>query len=83
MQFVKETCDNFTVPDVLLCMISSGGTVAGLALGSWLSKLKAKVHAFCVCDDPDYFYDYVQCLLDGLQAGVCSRDIVNIQNVST
>ncbi|KAA8542909.1 hypothetical protein F0562_024056 [Nyssa sinensis] len=54
--------------------------VAGLSLGSWLSKLKAKVCAFSVCDDPDYFYDYVQGLLDGLQAGVNSRDIVNIQN---
>ncbi|CAB4282213.1 unnamed protein product [Prunus armeniaca] len=40
-----------------------------------------KVHAFSVYDDPDYFYDYVQGLLDGLEAGVDSRDIVNIQNV--
>ncbi|CAB4295454.1 unnamed protein product [Prunus armeniaca] len=39
------------------------------------------VHAFSVYDDPDYFYDYVQGLLDGLEAGVDSRDIVNIQNV--
>ncbi|CAB4264863.1 unnamed protein product [Prunus armeniaca] len=39
-----------------------------------------KVHAFSVYDDPDYFYDYVQGLLDGLEAGVDSRDIVNIQN---
>ncbi|CAL8174717.1 unnamed protein product [Prunus armeniaca] len=38
------------------------------------------VHAFSVCDDPDYFYDYVQGLRDGLEAGVDSRDIVNIQN---
>ena len=37
--------------------------------------------AFSVCDDPDYFYDYVQGLLDGLQAGVRSHDIVDIQNV--
>ena len=39
------------------------------------------MHAFSVCDDPDYFYDYVQDLLDGLQAGVRSHDIVDIQNV--
>ncbi|KAI5313002.1 hypothetical protein L3X38_042176 [Prunus dulcis] len=58
-----------------------GVQFAGLALGSWLSSLKAKVHAFSVCDDPDYFYDYVQGLLDGLEAGIDSRDIVNIQNV--
>lgn len=41
-----------------------------------------QVHAYCVCDDPEYFYEYVQGLLDGLQAGVISRDIVDIQNVS-
>ncbi|MBA0817631.1 hypothetical protein Gohar_021588, partial [Gossypium harknessii] len=52
-----------------------GGTIAGLSLGSWLGALKAKVHAFCVCDDPDYFYDFVQDLIDGLQAGVNARDI--------
>lgn len=40
-----------------------------------------QVHAYCVCDDPDYFYDYVQGLIDGLEAGVSSHDIVNIQNV--
>ncbi|KAL3642270.1 hypothetical protein CASFOL_013085 [Castilleja foliolosa] len=39
-----------------------------------------KVHAYCVCDDPEYFYDYAQGLLDGLQAGVNSRDIVDIRN---
>ena len=39
------------------------------------------MHAFCVCDDPDYFYDYVQGLLDGLQAGVRSHDIVDLYNV--
>lgn len=39
------------------------------------------MHAFSVCDDPNYFYDYVQGLLDGLQAGVSSHDIVDIQNV--
>ncbi|PKI53444.1 hypothetical protein CRG98_026134 [Punica granatum] len=38
------------------------------------------VHAFSVCDDPDYFYDFVQGLLDGLEAGVLSRDIVDIHN---
>jgi D-cysteine desulfhydrase family pyridoxal phosphate-dependent enzyme len=66
--------------DDIIVACGSGGTIAGLSLGSRLSELKAKVHAFCVCDDPDYFYDYAQSLLDGLQAGVSSRDIVNIYN---
>lgn len=66
--------------DDVVVACGSGGTIAGLSLGSWLSTLKAKVHAFSVCDDTDYFYDFVQGLLDGLEAGVDSRDIVNIQN---
>ncbi|XP_030939779.1 bifunctional D-cysteine desulfhydrase/1-aminocyclopropane-1-carboxylate deaminase, mitochondrial-like [Quercus lobata] len=70
-----------TIEDKVLEMLNfSGGTIAGLSLGSWLSILKSKVHAFSVCDDPDYFYDFVQGLLDGLEAGVDSHDIVNIQN---
>ncbi|XP_010276234.1 PREDICTED: putative D-cysteine desulfhydrase 1, mitochondrial isoform X2 [Nelumbo nucifera] len=66
--------------DDIVVACGSGGTIAGLSLGSWLSDLKAKVHAFSVCDSPDYFYDYVQGLLDGLQAGVSSRNIVSIQD---
>ncbi|KAG9457627.1 hypothetical protein H6P81_002135 [Aristolochia fimbriata] len=58
----------------------SGGTIAGLALGSWLSNLGAKVLAFSVCDDPEYFYNYVQGLIDGLNAGISSRNIVDIRN---
>nr|CAD1827227.1 unnamed protein product [Ananas comosus var. bracteatus] len=66
--------------DDIVVACGSGGTIAGLSLGSSLSSLKAKVHAFSVCDDPDYFYDYVQGLIDGLQAGVDSHDIVDIEN---
>ncbi|PWA96293.1 D-cysteine desulfhydrase [Artemisia annua] len=66
--------------DDIISACGSGGTVAGLSIATWLSELKAKVTAYCVCDDPDYFYDYVQGLLDGLAAGVQSRDIVKIEN---
>ncbi|XP_047265546.1 bifunctional D-cysteine desulfhydrase/1-aminocyclopropane-1-carboxylate deaminase, mitochondrial, partial [Capsicum annuum] len=58
----------------------SGGTVAGLSIASRLSGLKAKVNAFCICDDPDYFYEYVQELLDGINAGVGSHDIASIKS---
>ncbi|KAG2450414.1 hypothetical protein HYH02_004916 [Chlamydomonas schloesseri] len=44
----------------------SGGTTAGLALGSHLSGLRARVHAYGVCDTPSYFYDYVDGLFRGL-----------------
>lgn len=47
----------------------SGGTSAGLALGSWLSGLRARVLAFGVCDTPDYFYDHVDQLCAELGAG--------------
>ncbi|XP_020585149.1 putative D-cysteine desulfhydrase 1, mitochondrial [Phalaenopsis equestris] len=66
--------------DDIVVACGSGGTIAGLALGSTLSNLQSKVHAFSVCDDPDYFYNYCQGLLDGLQAGVDLHDIVNIQD---
>lgn len=66
--------------DDVVVACGSGGTIAGLSLGSWLSTMKMKVHAFSVCDEPNYFYDFVQVLLDGIQAGVLSRDIVDIHN---
>lgn len=48
---------------------------------SQLSSLKAKVHAFSVCYGPKYFYDCVQGLIDGLQSGLNSHDIVRIEDV--
>ncbi|XP_073141823.1 D-cysteine desulfhydrase 1, mitochondrial [Henckelia pumila] len=80
---IEEQCgkgNGETVFDDIVVACGSGGTIAGLSVGCLLSDLGAKVHAYCVCDDPDYFYDYSQGLLDGLRAGVNSRDIVRIQN---
>lgn len=51
----------------------SGGTTAGLALGSRLSGMGARVWAYGVCDDPEYFYSFIQGLLD--EAGA-SQDVV-------
>uniref|UniRef100_A0A0E0CS38 D-cysteine desulfhydrase n=1 Tax=Oryza meridionalis TaxID=40149 RepID=A0A0E0CS38_9ORYZ len=66
--------------DDIVVACGSGGTIAGLALGSKLSSLKAKVHAFSVCDDPGYFHSYVQDLIDGLHSDLRSHDLVNIEN---
>ncbi|KAI3964343.1 hypothetical protein MKX01_024960 [Papaver californicum] len=66
--------------DDIVVACGSGGTTAGLSLASPLSTLKAKIHSFAVCDTPSYFYDNVQGHLDGLDAGVNSRDLVNIQD---
>ena len=46
----------------------SGGTAGGLALGLHLSKADVSVHAYGVCDDPAYFYDYIDGLFRGLGA---------------
>ncbi|KAI4347336.1 hypothetical protein L6164_008154 [Bauhinia variegata] len=78
-QQVQSGANNAKFDDIVVAC-GSGGTIAGLSLGSSLSSLKARVHAFSVCDDPDYFYNFVQGLLDGLNAGVNSRDIVHIIN---
>ena len=46
----------------------SGGTTAGLALGNHLGKFGWRIWAYGVCDDPQYFYDYTQELLNGMGA---------------
>ena len=44
----------------------SGGTAAGMAVGLHLSGLRCRLHAMGVCDDPQYFYDYIDGLLKGM-----------------
>eukprot|EP00252_Welwitschia_mirabilis_P009871 TRINITY_DN22785_c0_g1_i1.p1 TRINITY_DN22785_c0_g1~~TRINITY_DN22785_c0_g1_i1.p1 ORF type:complete len:427 (-),score=85.54 TRINITY_DN22785_c0_g1_i1:372-1652(-) len=79
-QQLHENAYNVTHFDDIVMACGSGGTTAGLSLGSYLSSIKAKVHAYAVCDDPDYFYNYIQGLLDGLNAGINSHDLVQIEN---
>ncbi|GIL44459.1 hypothetical protein Vafri_1914 [Volvox africanus] len=55
------------ITDIVMAC-GSGGTAAGLALGAALSPLNASVHAYGVCDTPDYFYDYIDGLFEGLGA---------------
>ncbi|KAH7387796.1 hypothetical protein KP509_16G041500 [Ceratopteris richardii] len=76
-QVRNSTCHADGFDDIVMAC-GSGGTTAGLALGSHLSTLKARVHAYSICDSPEYFYDYTQGLLDGLNANIASHDIVNI-----
>ncbi|KAL2461871.1 Bifunctional D-cysteine desulfhydrase/1-aminocyclopropane-1-carboxylate deaminase [Abeliophyllum distichum] len=68
---------NDVVFDDIIVACGSGATIAGLSVGSWLCDLKAIVHAYCVCDDPEYFYEYAQGLLDGLQAGFRGHTVVH------
>ena len=39
-----------------------------MALGLHLSGLQCRLHAMGVCDDPQYFYDYIDGLLKGMGA---------------
>eukprot|EP00887_Chlorella_sp_A99_P002889 scaffold6.g2889.t1 len=55
------------LPHLQAC--GSGGTTAGIALGNHLSGLGLRVHAYGVCDTPEYFYSFVDGLLEGLGAG--------------
>lgn len=53
---------------LLLQACGSGGTTAGIALGNHLSGYGARVWAFGVCDDPDYFLDHIDGLFRDLGA---------------
>lgn len=46
------------ISDIVIAC-GSAGSACGIALGVALSELNVKVHAFSVCDDPQYFYDFM------------------------
>ncbi|KAL6754854.1 tryptophan synthase beta subunit-like PLP-dependent enzyme [Haematococcus lacustris] len=66
LQAVEEIRQQLGCQDItdIVAACGSGGTTAGLALGSYLSGMKARVHAYGVCDSPDYFYDFIDGLLE-------------------
>ncbi|KAK9118014.1 hypothetical protein Scep_016107 [Stephania cephalantha] len=78
-QQVKQGCFE-TAFDDIVAACGSVGTVVGLSLGSQLSTLKAKVHGFCVGEETNNCYKYAQQLLDGLGAGLSSRDLLHLQD---
>eukprot|EP00210_Caulerpa_lentillifera_P005683 g5435.t1 len=43
----------------IIIACGSGATAGGLGLGNLLSGMGAKIHAYIVCDNPDYFYNTV------------------------
>lgn len=69
--------------DHIVFACGSGGTAAGIALGVALAYGAATggdadkmpiVHAMGVCDDPDYFYDYVAKIADEMGFTLSSMD---------
>eukprot|EP01025_Chloroclados_australasicus_P013161 TRINITY_DN16252_c1_g1_i3.p1 TRINITY_DN16252_c1_g1~~TRINITY_DN16252_c1_g1_i3.p1 ORF type:complete len:315 (-),score=41.63 TRINITY_DN16252_c1_g1_i3:406-1350(-) len=59
--------------DDIVVACGSGGTSAGLLLGIHLSGYGAKVTSYGVCDDEDYFYDYIDGIFDDLGVGKDTR----------
>lgn len=55
--------------DAIVMATGSAGTAAGLALGLHLAGSRTQVRAYCVCDDPDVFYDEIQKHVDELCGG--------------
>jgi len=64
---MREQAEAVGITDIAMAC-GSGGTTAGLALGVHLSGWGARVHGYGVCDSPNYFYDYIDGLLEGLGA---------------
>lgn len=57
---LKKQCEDLGVrPDLIVCASGSGGTQAGLTLGSYI-QWDVPVLGFAVCDSADYFYRKIQ-----------------------
>jgi hypothetical protein len=69
-------------PAFTLQACGSGATTGGLALANHLSGYGAKVIGYGVCDDEEYFYNFIDGLYDGLgiegAANIRSRDIMQV-----
>lgn len=79
-EIAEQTAGQGFTDVALAC--GSGGTTAGLALGFHLSQCGLRVRSYGVCDDPDYFYDYIDGLFEGIGAtpdvvGAAARDMVH------
>lgn len=63
--------DNSTVVEHVVFACGSGGTAAGIAIGLALfhqhhGTTPPTLHAMGVCDTPDYFYDHIASIADGM-----------------
>jgi 1-aminocyclopropane-1-carboxylate deaminase/D-cysteine desulfhydrase-like pyridoxal-dependent ACC family enzyme len=63
---------------VLLQACGSGATLGGLALGNALSGYGSEVIGYGVCDDEDYFYDFIDELYTGLGSTLNASDILTM-----
>ncbi|KAL6784352.1 hypothetical protein ACKKBG_A05805 [Auxenochlorella protothecoides x Auxenochlorella symbiontica] len=85
LSFVEELrgqAADLGLTDIVLAC-GSGSTAAGIALGSHLAGLGVRVHGYAVCDSEDYFYAFIDDLLDQVapaeaRGGAGARDLIRI-----
>ncbi|XP_002121189.2 uncharacterized protein LOC100175554 [Ciona intestinalis] len=72
----QNVCTDF---DDVVIACGSGGSIAGLAIGNYLTGQKIKLHAVSVCDDKYFFHEHVNQMLNELGiSGAQSEDLVDI-----
>jgi 1-aminocyclopropane-1-carboxylate deaminase/D-cysteine desulfhydrase-like pyridoxal-dependent ACC family enzyme len=72
---------HFDLALVCIQACGSGATTAGLALANKLSGYNATVIGYGVCDDDDYFYDFIDGMYAGLGAeGQDARTLLHMRN---
>lgn len=64
--------------DDIVVAANSGGTLAGLAVANYLTGEKLSVHGMSLCNNTDYFYNYVQ---DTLQTFGVRANALSICNI--
>ncbi|KAM0949151.1 putative D-cysteine desulfhydrase [Dioscorea sansibarensis] len=79
-QQIQEENQKIQFDDIVVAC-GSGGTVAGLAIGSKLSGLNTKIKAFSVTSSPECLFDTIQAKINELQAGFDLHELVTIQDV--
>ena len=68
MEMQAAKSEAFTLPAHAAQSCGSGGTTAGLALGNALNGMGATIHAYGVCDDEEYFYNFIDGIYKDLGA---------------
>ena len=78
----RQKIDQF-IDDVVVTT-GSGGTMSGLAIGNHLTGAKVNLHAFCVCDNRDYFLAHLKSQMAELflKQDISPIDMVNIVECS-
>ncbi len=58
-EMISEQSIGETIDDICLAT-GSGGTMSSLAISNFLTGHKFNIHAFCVCDNREYFTNHLK-----------------------